>query len=149
MNLAEKLGFSRFRGWNRGLAPQKRSMALVSIAESLAAIAYGLKIIVQKEYGVNLDDPMPTRADMEREVFEPMYPDDAAEAVREEIERLQQIEREINTADGVRVSERGGDRRSVVSLSSAHRAGEDDDLTPEERRFLREELGRNAEEPES
>lgn len=78
--------------FDRSLRPAKRSTALVSMANSLATIAYGIKIIVQKEYGVDLDAPPLTQADREREIFEPMYVNDEEEAIREEVERIRELE---------------------------------------------------------
>lgn len=119
---------------SRGLRPEKRSTALVSIAQSLGTIASALKIITLKQYGVDLDQP-PTRADREREVFEPLYPDNEREAIMEEIERVRAMEAEWQV--GSSSSTKSPTRRSLGALTTAS-AARGEELTPEEREFLNE-----------
>jgi hypothetical protein len=132
--------------WSRlrsagSLRPQPRATTLVSIANSLDLIARGIKVIVQKEYGRDLDAPPPTRADLTRDVFEPLYPDDMADAVREEVERIERAAEEARVADaasaGVSPARalRGGLSLNF-SPTARESAGEDDDMTPQEREFL-------------
>lgn len=104
--------------------------------QSLASIAYALKIIVLKEYKLDIDQ-MPSRGDLEREVFEPIFADNAREAIVEERDRLAAIEREMRAGSGVRVRATADDRGGV-RLTPAHRPNEDEDLSPEERAFLHE-----------
>ena len=122
---------------NRSLRPSARSSTLVSMAESLAVIANALKVIVIREYSIDLDAPQPSRADREREIMEPIYSDNTQEAIREEIARLEAIERDMAREQrDVRVSARP--LRAMQAAQSDHRAGEDDDMSPEERAALRE-----------
>lgn len=120
----------------RSLRPEKRSTALISIANSLGVIASALKIIVLKEYGADLDQPL-TRADREREVFEPIYPDNEREAINEEVERIKREQAEWSTSGELRTG-RGPAVRILGGLTPASAAGGSEDLTPEEREFLAE-----------
>jgi hypothetical protein len=131
--------------FDRSLRPQKRSTALVSMANSLATIAYALKIIVQKEYGVDLDAPKLSRADFEREIFEPMYVNDEEEAVREEVERIQALEAENGRSDGSgglkshpNASDTQISRFGMKFAPTNTRGGDSDELTEQERDFLAE-----------
>lgn len=123
--------------FDRGLRPQSRSSSLVSAAQSLSTIAQALKVIVLREYNINLDDPPATRADHTREVFEPIYPDDVQEAVNEEIERLQAIERDMVGSGSPRE-----DRQTLTNMqfraAGSSASPSDEPLTPEEQRFLAE-----------
>lgn len=122
----------KFR-WSGSLRANPRSKSLVSIAQSLEILAAAAKIWISKEYGRDLDAPEPTRADREREIWSPDYPDDERDAVREEIERLQALEGQLGT-DNTRVER----RPAGTGLSMSVATGSDADLTHEEREFLAE-----------
>jgi hypothetical protein len=139
VSIAERLG--RLLPSAGSLRPSPRSTSLVSIANSLGVIASALKLIVAKEYGVDLDAPPLTRADHTREVFDPIYPDNAVEAIREEVERLQQMEAEMVAGAAAGSGAGGGGRglmRSVRlgGLTPPVRSGDDDELSPQEREFM-------------
>lgn len=119
---------------SRGLRPEKRSTALVSIAQSLGTIASALKIITLKQCGVDLDQP-PTRADREREVFDPIYPDNVREAISEEVERIRAMEAEWKTFEGPGKDTHFSTPRVLGSLTTPS-ASRGEELTPEEREFL-------------
>lgn len=123
---------SKFR-WSGSLRASPRSKSLVSIAQSLEILAAAAKVWISKEYGRDLDAPEPTRADREREIWAPDYPDDERDAIREEIERLQALEGQLGAA-AVQV----GRRPAGTGLSMSVSTGPDSDLTREEREFLAE-----------
>lgn len=123
---------SRFR-WSGSLRASPRSKSLVSIAQSLEILAAAAKVWISKEYGRDLDAPEPTRADREREIWAPDYPDDERDAIREEIERLQALEGSIGPAV-VQVARRAAGSGLSMSVST----GPGGDLTREEREFLAE-----------
>jgi hypothetical protein len=134
--------WSKFR-WSGSLRANPRSKSLVSIAQSLEILAAAAKVWVAREYGRDLDVPEPTRADREREIWSPDYPDDEREAIREEIERLRVLEGSVGAA--VTQEER---RLAGTGLSMSVAKGPDADLTREEREFLAElgsETGDRAE----
>lgn len=130
----------------RGLRPA-RSRQLASIDASLKVLAKAASIAVYKAWGIDVSAPEPSRADLSLEVFEPMYPDNMREAVREEIERLRAIEREMETGtparsrssedgeggDGVR---RESQQSSGLRMSMARTGQADEPLTTQEREFL-------------
>lgn len=99
--------------------------SLARAADSLELIARALTIIVKREYRVDLDAPPPSKRDRNVEVFEPMYANDAEEAIREHVEALREAELDDGAAGG------------GVRLKSVTPRGEDE-LTPEERAFLAE-----------
>lgn len=123
---------SKFR-WSGSLRANPRSKSLVSIAQSLEILAAAAKIVIARQYGRDLDAPEPTRADREREIWAPDYPNDERDAIREEIERLRVLEGQLGAGDVQieRSSPRGG-------LSMSVSTGADTDLTPQEREFLAE-----------
>lgn len=131
--------------FDRSLRPAKRSTALISMANSMGTIASALKIIAQREYGVDLDHVAVSRADLEREVFEPMYPDNEAEAVREEVERIRALEAESAAGDGsqgLKSHPNASDTqipRFGMKFARTDRSGSDSDgLTEQERDFMAE-----------
>jgi len=124
--------FGRLRSAS-SLRPEKRSSALISAANSLSVIAAALKVIVLREYKVDLDAPPLTRADLQREVFEPMYPDGEKEAIREEIERLRA--EELEQSSSATSDQPGSGQLGGLSLGMSRDTGE---LTREEQDFLAE-----------
>lgn len=123
---------SKFR-WSGSLRASPRSKSLVSIAQSLEILAAAAKVWISKEYGRDLDAPEPTRADREREIWAPDYPDNEREAIREEIERLKAIQGSIGESE-VQI-----DRRPMgTGLAMSMNTGSDAELTPEEREFMAE-----------
>lgn len=145
---ALKLQRTLFKRPQRVTRPSK---AFVSMADSLSTIAYGLKIVVMKEYGVDLDAPKPSRADLEREIFEPMYVNDETEAIREEVERIQALEAENRDSGGSGGSGGGKSHPNALGtqipafgmkFARTDTSGMDsDDLTEQERDFLAEISG--------
>lgn len=117
---------------DRGLRPTSRSSALVSIANSLASIANSLRIVVLREYRIDPDAPQPSRAESSLEVFEPMSADNVRDAIREEHERLEALEREIGLANTPPTA------ASSLLRMQVQRESAGEELSPEEQRFLAE-----------
>lgn len=123
---------------DRGLRPEKRASTLVSMANSLALIARGIAVIVEREYKIDLNAPAPSRREQTVEVWEPEYANNIVEAIREERERIEAAELDLaSTGDGRRDAERSAHVREP-RLSYLAAEGESDQLTPEEQRFLGE-----------
>ena len=123
---------------DRSLRPEKRSNSLVSMANSLALIAKALKVIVQREYHVEIDAPEPSRADLTREVWEPMYSNNADEAIREERERIEAAEADASASGSGKRDVRAAELRRLALSYEARGGADSDQLTPEESRFLAE-----------
>lgn len=128
------MGFFEKLRLDRGLRPEKRSSALISIANSLATIARGVQITVLREYGVDLDAPPPSRSEQTVEVWAPMSADNKAEALREERQRAAMIEADMSARGNFHTD--AAVRK--LAMTFARGGDSDDELSPEESRFLNE-----------
>jgi len=91
-----------------GKIVERRRTDLVSIARAanaLESIAEALRIVVLREYGVDVAAPPPTRADLNVNLFDPMYPDEITEAARDHVEAMGRIEREMRAESAYGKSE--------------------------------------------
>lgn len=136
---------------------EPRSRTLASIADSLSILAKAARVHTLRTYNVDLSDPDPSRADFEREIWEPTHANNEREAIREEVERLQAEQAEFEASQGPISSSKAGRESQIreIGLSFSRGRGRDstfgapegayrpnstvdEPLTPQERDFLRE-----------
>lgn len=143
MNFSE---IGRKLGLGRSRKPISRSKSLISIAESLESLAYGLRIVILREYNIDIAAPRATRDDLTREVFDPLWASNEEEAIREERERIEALEADLESPDTRDAIREAAARRSLALRRVSGADASDADMTPEERAFLAtlEESGRTG-----